>query len=111
MKGVFVTGTDTDVGKTIVSAVLMAALRPHHEVRYWKPIQTGIESDDDTGTVAELAGCGRTEIWAKGYRFEKPVSPHLAASFASKTIELRRTVRFIDRERARGFWINQRARS
>ncbi len=46
MNGIFVAGTDTNVGKTIVSAVLMSAMRGQKSVCYWKPIQTGIEADD-----------------------------------------------------------------
>ncbi|MEO8096702.1 MAG: dethiobiotin synthase [Acidobacteriota bacterium] len=79
MHGVFVTGTDTGVGKTIVSAALAAA----RGAGYWKPIQTG--SDDDTGTVAQLAGC---PVWAKGIRLPDPVSPHLAAQRAGIRIDL-----------------------
>ena len=48
MKGFFVTGTDTGVGKTVASACLVAGLREDEEVCYWKPVQTGIEEDDDT---------------------------------------------------------------
>jgi hypothetical protein len=58
-QGFFITGTDTNVGKTVLSALLCAAL----PARYWKPIQTGIEQDDDTADVERLgaacvsAGC------------------------------------------------------
>ena len=105
MRGVFVTGTDTNVGKTVVSAALMLALRHREQVRYWKPIQTGIEIDNDTEAVRELAGCSKHELWNNGYRFERPVSPHLAASFTDTKIELRTTMRFIDRGKTQGFWI------
>ena len=47
----FITGTDTGVGKTTLSALLCAAL----DAVYWKPIQTGIEQDDDTAEVCRLA--------------------------------------------------------
>ena len=51
-RGVFVTGTDTGVGKTVASAVLCRAWGAD----YWKPVQTGlIEERGDTPTVAELA--------------------------------------------------------
>jgi dethiobiotin synthetase len=55
-RGVFVTGTDTDVGKTVVSAALVALRRARGPVRYWKPVQTGIELD--TAEVVRLAACG-----------------------------------------------------
>ena len=51
MKGLFVTGTDTGVGKTVGSAALMHRYRGLAPLRYWKPIQTGIEIDDDTATM------------------------------------------------------------
>lgn len=52
-----VCGTDTEVGKTVVSALLVrAALRQGHETRYLKPVQTG--DDSDTETVRSLAGLG-----------------------------------------------------
>jgi dethiobiotin synthase len=88
VKGLFITGTDTGVGKTTVAAALMRRYRGLAAVRYWKPIQTGIESDDDTKTVRELAGCNEAEIFAHGIRLEKPVSPHLAARWAGTRIDL-----------------------
>ena len=44
--GLFVTGTDTGVGKTVVSAALMLRYRAEFPLMYWKPIQTGTELDD-----------------------------------------------------------------
>jgi dethiobiotin synthase len=79
MRGYFVTGTDTGVGKTVVSAVLAAS----RGWGYWKPIQTGDESD--TATVAQLAGC---RVWNRGERLPDPVSPHLAAKRVGKVIDL-----------------------
>lgn len=79
MRGYFVTGTDTGVGKTVVSAVLAAS----RGWGYWKPIQTGSESDSNE--VARLTGC---RVWNRGERLPDPVSPHLAAKRAGKTIDL-----------------------
>jgi dethiobiotin synthase len=87
-RGLFVTGTDTGVGKTVVSAALMIALRAVVPVRYWKPIQTGIEQDDDTATVAALARCPADELLTVGVRLRRPVSPHLAARLGGIVIEL-----------------------
>ena len=87
-RGLFVTGTDTGVGKTVVSAALIVHLRFATPVRYWKPIQTGIEQDDDTATVSWLAGCSAAELLTDGVRLRRPVSPHLAASLNGTTIEL-----------------------
>jgi len=81
MQGFFVTGTDTGVGKTVVSA----ALAMHTGHGYWKPIQTGPESD--TAEVQRLAGC---KVFDEGVRLPDPVSPHLAAERAGVKIELSR---------------------
>lgn len=88
MKGLFVTGTDTGVGKTVASAALMHRFRGVGPLRYWKPIQTGIEIDDDTGTVRRLGACSDEELFDKGVRLPKPVSPHLAAQWAGQRIDL-----------------------
>jgi dethiobiotin synthetase len=80
----FVTGTDTGVGKTVLSALLCAALNAY----YWKPIQTGADEDSDSQTVAELAELGSERIFPEAYRFAPPVSPHLAAQWAGTEIDL-----------------------
>src|SRR5437764_3812403 len=104
-RGVFVTGTDTGVGKTVVSAALMCRYRGIAPLRYWKPIQTGIEEDDDTLEVERLAECGRGELFTEGIRLQRPVSPHLAALLAGTTIDIHRLVESIGGEPARTRWI------
>jgi dethiobiotin synthetase len=89
MKGLFVTGTDTGVGKTVASAALMHRYRGARPLRYWKPIQTGIEIDDDTATVRRFGACSEDEIFDQGVRLPKPVSPHLAAQWAGQRIDLK----------------------
>ena len=86
MRGVFVTGTDTGVGKTVVSAALLHRYGP--SVRYWKPIQTGIEYDDDTAEVQRLTGCGPGRVVDAGVRLPRRLSPHLAARLAGVTLDL-----------------------
>jgi dethiobiotin synthetase len=88
MKGLFVTGTDTGVGKTVVAAALMHRFRGVGPLRYWKPIQTGIEMDDDTATVRRLGACSEEEIFDQGVRLPRPVSPHLAAQWAGQRVDL-----------------------
>src|SRR5580698_5672322 len=83
MRGIFVTGTDTGVGKTVVSAALM---HRYPQARYWKPVQTGIETDDDTAEVRRLAG--RRADRADGVRLRDAVSPHLAAARAGIRIDI-----------------------
>lgn len=87
-RGFFVTGTDTNVGKTVVSAALMCAVRKREKVGYWKPVQTGIETDDDTQTVRSLANCSDAEIYDAGIRLPKPLSPHLSAKLADYQIKI-----------------------
>jgi dethiobiotin synthase len=82
----FVTGTDTGVGKTVVSAMLCAAL----DAIYWKPIQTGTREGPDRATVIRLAGLARKRTIPEVYRFAPPVSPHLAAQRAHVRIELQK---------------------
>ncbi len=65
----------------------MVRYRASGTVRYWKPIQTGIEQDDDTQTVSMLAGeAGGPPL--DGIRLPRPLSPHLAARLAGQTIDL-----------------------
>ena len=90
------TGTDTGVGKTVASAALMHRFRSPPgsrsssggPLRYWKPIQTGIEQDDDSADVRRLGVCGGDEVWDEGIRLPRPVSPHLAARLAGERIVL-----------------------
>ena len=88
MNGLFVTGTDTGVGKTMVAAACMHRFRSNRPLCYWKPVQTGIERDDDTATVRRLGKCTAAEIFDHGIRLPQPVSPHLAARRAGVRIDL-----------------------
>lgn len=85
-KRFFVTGTDTGVGKTVVSALLCAAL----DAIYWKPIQTGSREGADRSTVMRWAELPRIRTRPEAYIFSPPVSPHLAARLAGVQIELRK---------------------
>jgi dethiobiotin synthetase len=85
-KGFFVTGTDTNVGKTVLSSLLCAALRGV----YWKPIQTGSREGTDRQTVIGLAGIDVADALPEVYVFDDPVSPHLAADRARCEISLER---------------------
>lgn len=84
MSGVLVvTGTDTDVGKTVVAAGIAAALG----AAYWKPVQAGTEPGTDSGTVARL---GVGAVLPEAYRLALPASPHLAAETEGVEIDLAR---------------------
>jgi len=86
--GLFVTGTDTNVGKTVLSAALIHRYRTVMPVRYWKPVQTGYPEDDDTATVRALARCRPDEIHDCGIRLPRPLSPHLSARLAGVRIDV-----------------------
>ena len=88
VRGLFVTGTDTNVGKTVVSATLMQRYGREARLRYWKPIQTGIEQDDDTAEVVRLGECRPDAVIEPGVRLQRPLSPHLAARLSGVAIEL-----------------------
>jgi len=84
MNGFFVTGTDTNVGKTVLSALLVAAL----DGIYWKPVQTGAIEGTDRNSIGLWAACPEERILPERYVFDPPVSPHLAASEAGVRIAL-----------------------
>jgi malonyl-CoA O-methyltransferase len=81
----FITGTDTGVGKTIVSAVLTFALQSH----YWKPIQSGIADETpDTEQVQHLASLNNQSIIPSTYTLQASLSPDQAAQQEGVTIDL-----------------------
>ena len=85
-QSLFVTGTDTNVGKTLLSALLVAAL----DAIYWKPIQTGALDGTDRQTVINLAQIPEAQTLSEAYCFDPPVSPHLAAEASGVRIDLAR---------------------
>ena len=85
LHGLFIAGTDTGVGKTFISAALMAAC---DSTLYWKPLQTGPVSDHDTPWVRERAELPSHRVIDRGYRFAEPASPHHAAALEGATIDL-----------------------
>jgi dethiobiotin synthetase len=66
---IYVTGTDTHVGKTYACAALCAALGRD----YWKPVQAGLDGPTDSEIVAKLSGA---RIWPERYRLRRAASPH-----------------------------------
>lgn len=105
MRGLFITGTDTSVGKTVAASALLLRYRAIAPLRYWKPIQTGIEQDDDTAEVRRLAACNDDEIFDDGVRLPRPVSPHLAANWAGQVIHLNSLVEKIQTQSPSTRWI------
>ena len=81
-----VVGTDTEVGKTVVSAVVLARYARRRRLAYWKPLATGADGDTDTGLVRRWVG-HRVEVLEEAYLYDPPVSPHLAARLAARPID------------------------
>jgi dethiobiotin synthetase len=78
-----VTGTDTDVGKTVFAAGLVAAIG----ATYWKPVQSGLTPPTDTDIVRRLSGCSCERVLPEAYRLTTPASPHVAAEIDGVSID------------------------
>jgi len=79
-----VAGTDTNVGKTIVSSLLVSKLNAH----YWKPIQCGeLDTGGDSATIKKLTGINENRIIPEAYRLKMAASPNQAAEAEGITIE------------------------
>jgi dethiobiotin synthetase len=93
LRGVFVTGTDTEVGKSVVAASVCAVLAARGErVAAFKPVVTGLDEEPgpfgrDHELLASAASSGQAADDVAPYRFGPPVSPHLAAELAGVRIE------------------------
>jgi dethiobiotin synthetase len=83
MNKYFITGIGTNVGKTLVSAILCEAL----QADYWKPIQCGIEDGRDVDTVKGLLSNSKSVCYDEIYLLKEPASPHLAAKKEGITID------------------------
>jgi dethiobiotin synthetase len=81
---IIVAGTDTNVGKTIVSSLLVSKLDAH----YWKPVQCGdLDTGGDSATVKKLSGMKANRIIPEAYRLKLPASPNQAAAAEGITID------------------------
>lgn len=95
MQALFITGTDTDIGKTIVSAWLAL----HWKAAYWKPIQSGLVNGSDSDTVAYLTD---TYCHPEAWKLSAALSPHQAAALEKRHIDIRHLqlpVAYIDQQR------------
>jgi len=81
-----VAGTDTDVGKTVASAVLTLGLK----ACYWKPIQTGSMADSDRLTVQTLTKLPENHFIPEYYSFPAPRAPYHAAALAHQKIDIQK---------------------
>jgi dethiobiotin synthetase len=82
---IVITGTDTDIGKTMFAAALVGALGAH----YWKPVQAGLDDqgESDSQRVARLAGVPSANVVPEAYRLATPCSPHRAAEIDGVNID------------------------
>lgn len=81
---IIIAGTDTNVGKTIVSSLLVNKLDAH----YWKPVQCGdLDTGGDSATVKKLSGIKANRIIPEAYRLKMPASPNQAAAAEGITID------------------------
>lgn len=81
MKRFIVTGIGTDIGKTVVSAILVEAL----QATYWKPVQAGELENSDSIKIKKW--CSESvQVLPEAFRLTEPVSPHLAASIDNLNI-------------------------
>ncbi len=83
-KKLFITGTGTDVGKTVFSAILMAGLK----AKYWKPIQSGLNAITDTEWIKSQTGLPSSHFFPETYRLNQPLSPHASAEMDGVTIQM-----------------------
>ena len=85
-KGFFITGTDTGVGKTFFSSILMKK----YNFDYWKPIQTGKFIENDTSYIKQNIGIKKNRFHKPIYSFKKPLSPHLASNYEKISINMKK---------------------
>lgn len=83
---IIVTGTDTDIGKTVFAAGLAGALDGY----YWKPVQAGVDPGGDREAVAALSGLPADRMLPEAYRLATPCSPHQAAAIDGVVIDAAR---------------------
>src|ERR1700761_4185347 len=79
----FVTGIDTGIGKTIVSAVLVEKLKAD----YWKPVQSGDLDNSDSISIEHLISNTSSKIHPEAYKLNQPFSPHKSAAIDGITID------------------------
>jgi dethiobiotin synthetase len=98
MRGVFVTGTDTEVGKTVLAAAICAAANARGmSVAAFKPVVTGLDEPigewpRDHELLAAVANAGQSPEDVAPYTFGPAVSPHLAAELAGTSVDPERLV-------------------
>jgi dethiobiotin synthetase len=98
MRPLFITGIGTNIGKTVVAAIVTEALK----AVYWKPVQAGLEEVTDTQWVRERISNPEGRLLPETYRLAMPASPHIAARQEGVIISLDKIVEQFDRVRSGG---------
>ena len=88
MNPIFITGIGTEVGKTLVAAIVTEALRAD----YWKPVQAGYADGTDSEWVRKTIASPLSRVYPESYRLALPASPHIAARQEGVEIEIHRIV-------------------
>lgn len=88
-KTFFITGIGTEVGKTLVAAIVTQAM----EADYWKPVQAGDLSNSDTHKLRKLVQNKETVFHENAYALNTPMSPHAAAEIDGVGIQLKSIIR------------------
>lgn len=88
MTPIFITGIGTDIGKTIIAAVITEAL----EADYWKPVQAGFADGTDALSVQSLISNPHSVVHAELYKLKTPASPHIAARKEEIVIDIEKIV-------------------
>lgn len=88
MRKIFITGIGTEVGKTVVSSIVVEALRAD----YWKPVQAGDLEFSDTDRVKSWVSNERSVFHPSAYALKTPMSPHAAAELDGLRIDPERIV-------------------
>jgi dethiobiotin synthetase len=83
-ESLFVSGTDTEIGKTVVSSMLTIGL----SAGYWKPVQSGRDPHSDTEFVQQATGLPDSHFYSETYSLAEPMSPHAAADIDGVSIKL-----------------------
>jgi dethiobiotin synthetase len=107
-RGLFVTGTGTEVGKTVVAATIARTLAGEGErVAVFKPAVTGLddEAETDHALLRRASGSEQSDGEIAPYRYGPPASPHLAAALAGEEIEPERLRETCAAAAAGGDWI------
>lgn len=96
MTPIFITGTGTDVGKTLIASIVTEAL----QADYWKPVQAGFADGTDSLRIRDLISNDQTKIHPELYLLEMPASPHLSAPAEGKEIKIKEIIHHLPKTKS-----------